>query len=162
MLKVAERRKRVPEQVKMLLDDALRRQAALADRIEFEQGEDEGANISEEIEGGRFFLFEWRMLRCSVADLLTFGCLCLHSEIGETRSCHSGIHLQSRIAEWSEEGMSTAHVQAGCYFIWKVSFLTSCHCFSYSYHRRCRPTLPGLTERKLLLTRPCHEETPWI
>ncbi|GJJ69354.1 hypothetical protein EMPS_01700 [Entomortierella parvispora] len=51
MLKVAERRKRVPEQVKMLLDDALRRQAALADRIEFEQGEDEAADISEEDNG---------------------------------------------------------------------------------------------------------------
>ncbi|KAG0348564.1 hypothetical protein BG004_004809 [Podila humilis] len=35
-LKVAERRKRVPEQVKMLLDDALRRQSAMADRVEFE------------------------------------------------------------------------------------------------------------------------------
>ncbi|KAI8597186.1 hypothetical protein EDD21DRAFT_418955, partial [Dissophora ornata] len=35
-LKVAERRKRVPEQVKMLLDDAIKRQSALADRIEFE------------------------------------------------------------------------------------------------------------------------------
>ncbi|KAF9099822.1 hypothetical protein BGX29_000679 [Mortierella sp. GBA35] len=39
-LKVAERRKRVPEQVKMLLDDAIRRQSALADRIEFESEED--------------------------------------------------------------------------------------------------------------------------
>ncbi|KAG0278043.1 hypothetical protein BGZ95_004843 [Linnemannia exigua] len=35
-LQVAERRKRVPEQVKMLLDDAIRRQSALADRVEFE------------------------------------------------------------------------------------------------------------------------------
>ncbi|KAF9350363.1 hypothetical protein BGX26_011458 [Mortierella sp. AD094] len=35
-LKVAERRKRVPEQVKMLLDDAIRRQSAVCDRIEFE------------------------------------------------------------------------------------------------------------------------------
>jgi len=63
MLKVAERRKRVPEQVKMLLDDALRRQAALADRIEFEQGEDESADISEDASGGRFS-FELKMLRC--------------------------------------------------------------------------------------------------
>ncbi|KAI1312976.1 hypothetical protein EDD11_002797 [Mortierella claussenii] len=39
-LKVAERRKRVPEQVKMLLDDAIRRQSALADRIEFEEQDD--------------------------------------------------------------------------------------------------------------------------
>ncbi|CAO3574854.1 unnamed protein product [Mortierella alpina] len=38
-LSVAERRKRVPEQVKMLLDDAIRRQSALADRIEFEPEE---------------------------------------------------------------------------------------------------------------------------
>ncbi|KAF9428082.1 hypothetical protein BGZ76_002068 [Entomortierella beljakovae] len=35
-LQVAERRKRVPEQVKMLLDDALRRQAAHCDRVEYE------------------------------------------------------------------------------------------------------------------------------
>ncbi|KAF8944225.1 hypothetical protein BGZ47_004499 [Haplosporangium gracile] len=40
-LQVAERRKRVPEQVKMLLDDAIRRQSALADRVEFEPDEDE-------------------------------------------------------------------------------------------------------------------------
>ncbi|KAF9574264.1 hypothetical protein EC968_007033 [Mortierella alpina] len=39
-LSVAERRKRVPEQVKMLLDDAIKRQSALADRIEFEPEED--------------------------------------------------------------------------------------------------------------------------
>ncbi|KAF9989321.1 hypothetical protein BGZ75_006749 [Mortierella antarctica] len=38
-LSVAERRKRVPEQVKMLLDDAIKRQSALADRIEFEPEE---------------------------------------------------------------------------------------------------------------------------
>ncbi|KAF9112648.1 hypothetical protein BGX27_002993 [Mortierella sp. AM989] len=43
-LQVAERRKRVPEQVKMLLDDAVRRQSALADRIEFE------AEDAEEVE----------------------------------------------------------------------------------------------------------------
>ncbi|KAG0053039.1 hypothetical protein BGZ83_001744 [Gryganskiella cystojenkinii] len=49
MLKVAERRKRVPEQVKMLLDDALRRQAALADRIEFES-DDERDEPSEEMD----------------------------------------------------------------------------------------------------------------
>ncbi|KAF9290487.1 hypothetical protein BKA57DRAFT_143030 [Linnemannia elongata] len=40
-LQVAERRKRVPEQVKMLLDDAIRRQSAIADRVEFEPEEDE-------------------------------------------------------------------------------------------------------------------------
>ncbi|KAG0289596.1 hypothetical protein BGZ96_006883 [Linnemannia gamsii] len=40
-LQVAERRKRVPEQVKMLLDDAIRRQSALADRVEFEPDEDD-------------------------------------------------------------------------------------------------------------------------
>ncbi|KAF9121365.1 hypothetical protein BGW39_010583 [Mortierella sp. 14UC] len=43
-LQVAERRKRVPEQVKMLLDDAIRRQSALADRVEFEP-EDEDEDI---------------------------------------------------------------------------------------------------------------------
>ncbi|KAF9927006.1 hypothetical protein FBU30_003574 [Linnemannia zychae] len=40
-LQVAERRKRVPEQVKMLLDDAILRQSALANRIEFEAEEDD-------------------------------------------------------------------------------------------------------------------------
>ncbi|KAG0030427.1 hypothetical protein BGZ82_007430 [Podila clonocystis] len=40
-LKVAERRKRVPEQVKMLLDDAIRRQSAMADRVEFEDEENQ-------------------------------------------------------------------------------------------------------------------------
>lgn len=40
-LQVAERRKRVPEQVKMLLDDAIRRQSAIADRVEFEPEEDD-------------------------------------------------------------------------------------------------------------------------
>lgn len=47
-LKVAERRKRVPEQVKMLLDDAIKRQSALADRIEFESQEDPSALESAE------------------------------------------------------------------------------------------------------------------
>ncbi|KAK3820377.1 MAG: hypothetical protein J3Q66DRAFT_169983 [Benniella sp.] len=42
-LQVAERRKRVPEQVKMLLDDAILRQSALADRIEFEPQDDDSA-----------------------------------------------------------------------------------------------------------------------
>ncbi|KAF9358362.1 hypothetical protein BGX34_008956 [Mortierella sp. NVP85] len=42
-LKVAERRKRVPEQVKMLLDDAIKRQSAFADRIEFEPQDDDSA-----------------------------------------------------------------------------------------------------------------------
>lgn len=49
-LKVAERRKRVPEQVKMLLDDAIRRQSAMADRVEFEDEEnqaEEDANMWE-------------------------------------------------------------------------------------------------------------------
>ncbi|KAK3839548.1 MAG: hypothetical protein JOS17DRAFT_190349 [Linnemannia elongata] len=40
-LQVAERRKRVPEQVKMLLDDAIRRQSAIADRVDFEPEEDD-------------------------------------------------------------------------------------------------------------------------
>lgn len=31
----------MPEQVKMLLDDAIRRQSALADRVEFEPDEDD-------------------------------------------------------------------------------------------------------------------------
>ncbi|KAF9584781.1 hypothetical protein BGW38_005188 [Lunasporangiospora selenospora] len=34
-LRVTERRKRVPEQVKMLLDDVIRRESAFADRLEF-------------------------------------------------------------------------------------------------------------------------------
>ncbi|KAG0367332.1 hypothetical protein BC939DRAFT_443967 [Gamsiella multidivaricata] len=42
-LKVAERRKRVPEQVKMLLDDAIKRQSALADRVEFESQSENNA-----------------------------------------------------------------------------------------------------------------------
>ncbi|KAG0270707.1 hypothetical protein DFQ27_000058 [Actinomortierella ambigua] len=41
MIKVAERRKRVPEQVKMLLDDAIRRQSALADRVEYDDTEEQ-------------------------------------------------------------------------------------------------------------------------
>ncbi|KAG0310452.1 hypothetical protein BGZ99_000374 [Dissophora globulifera] len=49
-LKVAERRKRVPEQVKMLLDDAIRRQSALADRIEFEP-EDKEADEMDSLAG---------------------------------------------------------------------------------------------------------------
>ncbi|KAG0008190.1 hypothetical protein BGZ80_003750 [Entomortierella chlamydospora] len=54
-LKVAERRKRVPEQVKMLLDDAIRRQSALCDRIEFEPDgaeeiEKEKARTEQELE----------------------------------------------------------------------------------------------------------------
>ncbi|KAF9178176.1 hypothetical protein BGZ51_007845 [Haplosporangium sp. Z 767] len=51
-LSVAERRKRVPEQVKMLLDDAIRRQSALADRIEFEpeEGNDAEALAAEEMD----------------------------------------------------------------------------------------------------------------
>ncbi|KAF9414155.1 hypothetical protein BGZ94_000507 [Podila epigama] len=47
-LKVAERRKRVPEQVKMLLDDAIRRQSAMADRIEFEANEAEDPDVKAE------------------------------------------------------------------------------------------------------------------
>jgi hypothetical protein len=50
-LQVAERRKRVPEQVKMLLDDAIQRQSALADRIEFESQDDDSA--MEGMEQGR-------------------------------------------------------------------------------------------------------------
>ncbi|KAF9200023.1 hypothetical protein BGZ49_009779 [Haplosporangium sp. Z 27] len=54
-LKVAERRKRVPEQVKMLLDDAIQRQSALADTIEFEPEdaqalEEEKARMEREFE----------------------------------------------------------------------------------------------------------------
>ncbi|KAG0249402.1 hypothetical protein BG011_009337 [Mortierella polycephala] len=51
-LSVAERRKRVPEQVKMLLDDAIRRQSALADRIEFEpeEGNDTETLAAEEMD----------------------------------------------------------------------------------------------------------------
>ncbi|KAF9942188.1 hypothetical protein BGZ65_008274 [Modicella reniformis] len=45
-LEVAERRKRVPEQVKMLLDDAIKRQSSLADRIEFESEKDNSASDS--------------------------------------------------------------------------------------------------------------------
>ncbi|KAG0240219.1 hypothetical protein BGW41_007124 [Actinomortierella wolfii] len=41
MIKVAERRKRVPEQVKMLLDDAIRRQSAMADRLEYDDTEEQ-------------------------------------------------------------------------------------------------------------------------
>ncbi|KAF9388081.1 hypothetical protein CPB97_001655 [Podila verticillata] len=48
-LKVAERRKRVPEQVKMLLDDAIRRQSAMADRVEFEADEDNQAEEDADI-----------------------------------------------------------------------------------------------------------------
>lgn len=50
-LKVAERRKRVPEQVKMLLDDAIRRQSAMADRIEFENEENQTEEDAEMWEG---------------------------------------------------------------------------------------------------------------
>ncbi|KAG0242999.1 hypothetical protein B0O80DRAFT_459125 [Mortierella sp. GBAus27b] len=46
-LQVAERRKRVPEQVKMLLDDAIKRQSALADRIEFESQEEVQENVEQ-------------------------------------------------------------------------------------------------------------------
>jgi Zn finger protein HypA/HybF involved in hydrogenase expression len=46
-LQVAERRKRVPEQVKMLLDDAIKRQSALADRIEFESQEEVHENVEQ-------------------------------------------------------------------------------------------------------------------
>ncbi|KAG0201549.1 hypothetical protein BGX28_005667 [Mortierella sp. GBA30] len=46
-LSVAERRKRVPEQVKMLLDDAIKRQSALSDRIEFEPDEGDGKQNGE-------------------------------------------------------------------------------------------------------------------
>ncbi|KAF9170021.1 hypothetical protein BGX21_002213 [Mortierella sp. AD011] len=61
-LKVAERRKRVPEQVKMLLDDAIRRQSALSDRIEFEPDsveeiEKEKARTEQELEKDCFLKY---------------------------------------------------------------------------------------------------------
>ena len=104
MLKVAERRKRVPEQVKMLLDDALRRQAALADRIEFES-DDEKDDASEEMDDGMqnpFSGMEKKKRKKSHAYGLFLGlvltnhlilwCNC-YSEIGENGSRFSGIHV---------------------------------------------------------------------
>lgn len=110
-LKVAERRKRVPEQVKMLLDDAIRRQSAMADRVEFEADEDNQAEEDADIwECMATFIFmdaqsrkgcKWRMFVFNMPLFLTLNIRLITA----SRSGYSGIHIGHRAPQWTAKGI---------------------------------------------------------
>lgn len=111
-LKVAERRKRVPEQVKMLLDDAIRRQSAMADRVEFEADEDnqteEDADMWEGMEISTFIDALSRKQRMQMENVYIQHGFLFNLDIRfitAFRSSYSGILIGHRTPQWAAKGI---------------------------------------------------------